>query len=120
MKKSILAKGMLAFFAATTIVSCHHNNSQNIEGAWVALSPDSTGTIQGIILEEDGKASSMAPTELQYESWQQEGDMLILSGGSIGSGQSVSVIDTFTIVKATDTELVLQNDGMTVTYEKQQ
>ncbi|WP_300726752.1 lipocalin family protein [uncultured Bacteroides sp.] len=119
MNKSLLVKGIVGLMAATAFVSCHQKE-QAIEGTWVEVAPDSVIAVQGVVLEQGGKAASVNPAALQYESWQKEGNLLILTGGAMANGQAISVVDTFTILKVTDTEMILQNDEMTITYEKQQ
>lgn len=59
-------------------------------------------------LAKEGKASSIGMATLQYESWQLLSDrQLVLSGKSIGNGQTISFSDTLAI-------LSLQQDTLTL------
>lgn len=59
-------------------------------------------------LTKEGKASSIGMATLQYESWQLLSDgQLVLSGKSIGNGQTISFSDTLAI-------LSLQQDTLTL------
>ena len=74
---------------------------------------------QGFVLEEDGTASSVNMATLQYSSWQQNGNELILSGKSIGNHQTIDFTDRYKIQKLTEDTLVLQSGSRTYTYKKQ-
>ncbi len=94
-------------------------NSDNIEGAWVEPVPGMEDMEQGFILEKGGKASSINMATLQYESWTREGNRLMLSGKSIGNGQTISFCDTLTITELTETSLTLErNKGYSVTFSR--
>lgn len=94
-------------------------NSLSVVGSWVEPIPGMEGQVQGIKMEEGGKASSVNMATLVYESWQQDGDQLMLTGKSIGNGQTIEFTDTVTIKKLTADSLVLDNRGMEIRYAKQ-
>lgn len=100
------------------IASCG-GNSESVVGAWVEPVPGLAGQVQGIKLENGGIASSVNMATLVYESWKQEGKLLILSGKSIGNGQTILFTDTMEIKKLTADSLILDNRGMEVCYVKQ-
>lgn len=105
--------------AMVTFAAC--NDTPSVEGAWVEPVPGMEGMTQGVKLEAEGKASSINMATLKYESWSQEGDRLILTGKSIGNGQTIDFADTLTIVSATADSLVLERkDGVKISYGKQQ
>ena len=54
-----------------------------------------------------------------YKTWEQQGDLLILTGESIGNGQTISFSDTLTIKKATQNELTIQDRNIKKTYTRQ-
>lgn len=93
-------------------------NGSDIAGEWVEPIPGMDDQIQGISLNADGTASSINMATLQYETWKREGDNLILSGKSIGNGQTISFSDTLLIKNLTDEEMSLTRGEMTITYRK--
>ena len=88
-------------------------------GAWVEPVPGMEGQVQGINIEEGGIASSVNMATLVYESWKQEGDQLVLTGKSIGNGQTIEFADTMAIKNLTPDSLILDNQGMEIRYAKQ-
>lgn len=95
-------------------------NGSDIAGEWVEPIPGMEDQMQGISLNADGTASSINMATLQYETWKREGDNLILSGKSIGNGQTISFSDTLLIKNLTDEEMSLTKGEMTITYRKRQ
>lgn len=86
-------------------------NKANIEGSWVEPVPGMPEMQQGFTLEKNGKATSIHMATLQYQSWKQEGNLLILSGQSIGNHQTISFSDTLILEKITPESLiVIQNE----------
>lgn len=90
-----------------------------IEGKWVEPIPGMEDQVQGISLEKDGKASSINSATLQYRAWVRQGDTLVLSGQSLGNGQTIDFVDAYQIEKLSNDELVLKNEDMTINYHKQ-
>ena len=79
---------MLAAILLTGLLVACSGNSTSVVGVWVEPVPGMEGQMQGIKIEEGGAASSVNMATLVYENWKQEGDKLILSGKSIGNGQT--------------------------------
>lgn len=111
-----LSKPALAFIAAMAFTAC---GGPSIEGDWVEQVPGMENYVQGISLEKDGKASSINMATLSFDSWEKKGDMLILSGKSIGNGVTVEFTDTLTIENLTADSLCLRNGGMAINYHRQ-
>lgn len=102
--------------AVVAFTACSGNS---IEGKWVEPVPGMENQVQGVNLEKGGKASSINMATLQYEKWEKNGNMLILSGKSIGNHETSSFTDTLTIEKQTGDELVLKKGSFTINYRKQ-
>lgn len=102
--------------ALAAMTACAGNG---IEGKWVEPIPGMENQVQGINLEKDGKASSINMATLQYEKWGKKDDKLILSGKSIGNGQTITFSDTLNIKELTDKELTLTKGNLTINYKKQ-
>lgn len=115
MVKKNLFKGVCGMITAMVFTACGDNS---IEGKWVQPVPGMENMEQGICIEKGGKASSINMATLKYEAWVQQGNRLLLSGQSIGNGQTIIFTDTLIIEKLTDTELVLTKGDWTSNYHK--
>lgn len=102
-----------------TVVAFTACGGNDIEGKWVEPVPGLENQMQGVNLEKGGKASSINMATLQYEKWEKKGELLILSGKSIGNAQTISFSDTLTIEKLTKDELTLKKGSQTINYQKQ-
>ena len=109
MRNCRFLKRVFFVFSAVALVACE---GAGIEGSWVEPIPGMPGQEQGFTLEAGGKASSINMATLQYESWKQEGDLLILSGKSLGNGQTISFADTLEVKKLDADSLILQQGQM--------
>lgn len=65
-------------------------------GDWVKPIPGIGGE-EGISIMADGKAASINRATLVYESWEQNGDTLFVSGKSIGNGSTGEMTDTLLV-----------------------
>ena len=92
-----MKKKMLAATLLMGLLAACGGNSASIVGSWVEPVPGLEGQVQGIKMEEGGVASSVNMATLVYESWKQEGTKLILTGKSIGNGQTIEFVDTMDI-----------------------
>ena len=117
MKKKVMKKvlGSLFLFAGLTALSACGEAS--VEGVWVEPVPGMEGEVQGFNLSEGGKAASVNMATLQYNGWEKVGNRLILSGNSIGNGQTISFRDTFLIEKISGDSLVLKDRNLRRAYK---
>lgn len=105
---------------ALTAIACSNAvqyNEQDLIGSWVEPIPGQTG-VQGVTLQEGGKAQSIHMATLRYEGWKCEGDRLILTGTSIGNKVSTDFADTLHIVKLTQDSLLLSRDRLRINYSR--
>lgn len=106
----MLKKMLMCTVLALTAFACA--KAPAIEGTWVQPIPGlSSGEMQGITLEKGGKASSVNMATLTYETWNQNGNTLVLTGKSLGNGQTIEVNLQYNIKELTDDKLVLSADG---------
>lgn len=112
-----MKKVYLALIAAALLVSCG-GNGKKLVGSWVQPIPGQENALQGMKLEKGGKAGSINMHTLVYEEWKTKGGQLILSGKSIGNGQTIEFTDTLKISKISAKELVLERGGYKVSYTK--
>lgn len=89
-------------------VSACMEQRESLLGQWVQPVPGMPRMEQGFVLKANGKASSVNMATLLYQAWEQRGDRLILSGISVGNGQTMAFSDTLVIEKLTRDSLVLR------------
>ena len=90
MKKLFFVLSAVLFTAACSSAPA------GLEGVWVqpiAAQPD---RVQGIRLNPDGSAQSIHMATLVYETWRTDGNTLILSGQSLGNGQTILFTENYT------------------------
>ena len=116
MNKILSAAVMLA------LIACGPKSETNVAdlvGNWIEVRPGNSQFVQGMTLNEDGSAASIGMATLLYEKWQQADGKIVLSGKSIGNGQTIEFNDTFNIVKHTADTLILgKNETFKLTYVK--
>lgn len=105
-----------ALLLAFNLTSC---NDSDIEGRWIQPVPGMEGMTQGFCIEKGGKASSINMATLQYETWEQDGNLLILTGKSIGNKQTCGFSDTLLIKELTDNTLTLLKGESEMRFTKQ-
>ena len=90
----------------------------SIVGTWVepAVEGSLLGDV-GFTLLEDGKVVSINTGFREYQSWKRVGDKLILNGVTNGTVQS-SFADTNNIISLDENQLVIGQDGYSVTYQR--
>lgn len=106
----------LLAMALLLLVSC---GEPSVVGSWIQPIPGMENQIQGIKLEKGGKASSVNMHTLVYQSWKQAGNKLILTGESIGNGQTIQFSEDFEIVQLSAEKLVLKSGDFELVYTRQ-
>ncbi len=111
----------LGMCSATVLLltACGHNSS-DLTGKWMQSVPGQPNIRQGIVLEENGKASSVNMYTLQYEAWEQQDDRLILSGKSVGNHQTIPFQDTLIIERLTPDSLIARKGNLTLSYVREE
>lgn len=110
-------KTMLIGLSIAALTAC--GNGESIVGKWVQPVPGIPNIKQGFALEEGGKASSINMATLPYETWQQQGSRLILSGRSIGNRQIIPFSDTLSIESLTWDSLILKKGKLIIRYARE-
>lgn len=118
MKRKNYHKGLLLGLLTVSITA--RGNADSPVGKWVQPVPGLPGLQQGFELEEGGKASSVNMATLRYETWQQTGNRLILTGKSIGNRQTIPFSDTLNIERLTPDSLILTKGRLTLRYAREQ
>lgn len=113
---SLLATGLLA---GSLLGSCTSRQDDLLVGQWLQPIPGFAEGYQGFRLEKDGSASSLNMSTLQYETWAlHNGSELILTGKSIGNGQTISFSDTLKLQSVTADSLILQRGNLLLRYSR--
>ena len=114
-----MAKKMLWLIGVVVALGAVSCGQSSIEGSWVEPIPGMERSKQGIMLNKGGKASSINMETLKYEKWSREGDLLILSGESIGNHQTLPFVDTLLIKELTIDRLLLERGELTIEYQRE-
>ena len=109
MKKVLLFSALALSFVT---ISC----TSPLVGTWVQPQTSFTQE-QGFVLYKDGTAADINVDYVVYESWEKNGDFLILKGKNVGSVKK-DFCDTMIIEKVTDNELILSQSGYSVTFNR--
>lgn len=102
---------------ATVLFACSAEKPA-LEGAWLEPIPGMPGKMQGFELQKDGRAASVNMATLQYESWEKDGDTLILRGKSLGNHQTISFTETLKIEQLTNETLIVKDSNAARTYRR--
>ena len=105
----------LCGFTALFLVSC---GSKSLEGTWVEPAKEDgiVGEI-GFTLLKDGSVVPINMGYSEFNAWEKVGNKIIFKGQYTGTNPH-EFADTLNIVKLTDEELVLEQAGYTVTYQR--
>lgn len=83
-----------------------------IQGSWVEPNPIDSTAVQGVKLNQDGTASSIGMATLLFKGWNlTDANTLVLTGESLGNGQTIPVADTLRVDKLNADSLVLSGAG---------
>lgn len=98
-------------------------NEKLFIGEWHEIMPVNTRIIQGVVLEKDGKASSVGMATLKYDGWKLLNSgkecRIVLSGESIGNGQTIQFTDTLNVISLNGDTLTLgKGDMYRIRYTK--
>ena len=107
---------LLMVMSAMSLTSC--GSRENIYGIWTQPVPGIPDAVQGFVLEKNGNASSINMATLSYEKWEQDGTSLILSGKSIGNGQTILFSDTMEVERLTPDSLFLRKGNLVLQYAR--
>lgn len=111
-----MKKHTFLFLLSICALSCTRE-SGSITGSWVTNMPDQPQHKQGFTLKDDGKAVAINLVGVNYEKWEKQGDLLIISGKSDADDQK-KIADTLKIISVADSTLILEKNGEKFSYSK--
>jgi hypothetical protein len=112
----MMKKHTFLLLLLTCLFSCT-KESGSITGSWVTDMPDQPQHKQGFTLKDDGKAVAINLGEMNYEKWEKQGDLLIISGKKNTESQE-DIIDTLKIISVGDSTLTVEKNGQKYSYTK--
>lgn len=96
---------------AQTLTVTAHSPYYYIQGAWVEPNLIDSTSVQGVQLNQNGTASSIGMATLVFNGWNLlNSNTLVLTGESLGNGQTIPVADTLRVDRLNADSLVL-SDG---------
>ena len=117
-----MKKNNLLFLPASLMImmSCAEGgnmfNETSFIGEWHEIMPVNKHILQGVVFEKDGKASSVGMATLKYNGWEllKKGKEcnIVLSGESIGNGQTIQFSDTLNVISLNNDTLTLGKGDM--------
>lgn len=116
-----MKKQLLFLTAAVLMLAGCAAQKDVLVGSWVQPVPGMADQVQGIQLEEGGKAASINMATLVYTGWRRDGaDAVVLTGQSVGNGQTIDFSEKMTVKTLTPQELTLVDpDGVEFVYTRQ-
>lgn len=109
-----MKKLLILAMAALGAVGCKPK-AIDLTGTWLQPVPGQTGGwMQGMELRADGSACSVNMYTLLLDTWQREGDKLIITGKSVGNGLSIAFTDTLTIDKRSTGDSLFLRQGTNI------
>lgn len=111
MKKAL----KLLFVCLLFLVGC---SKDPLVGRWVRPVEGQAGQVQGMALKADGTASSINMETLVYQTWKRDGDVLRLTGQSIGNGQTIDVSEEYRIESLDRKQLTLRVADFVIVYHR--
>lgn len=103
-------------FCLLCLYACTDNCEINLTGTWIEQMPDDMKYIQGFNLKNNGVAESVGMKTLLYSKWEMKKDKLILTGESVGNGQSHMFTDTMSIIRYNSDTLFLRRRNKEVVF----
>lgn len=91
-------------------------NEKEFVGSWIE---ENNNYRQGFNLKADGTATSIGTATLKYENWKSDGGQIILTGKSIGNGQTINFSETMQVIELTPDTMTLQRDDYRIKYHKE-
>lgn len=110
-------KKLLPIIGLIMLTAC--NDTPQITGTWTQPVPGMENMTQGFVLNTDGTAQSVNMATLEYETWSRDGDELVMTGNSIGNGQTIEFTQIYTIESLDDNALILRDGDITYKYTRE-
>lgn len=101
------------------LAACGGSEIPDLSGRWIDAGQLSAPFEQGFELNADGTAVSIGLHTVNYCSWQQEGDLLVLMAERMGNEEGPKFADTLHIVRLENDTMTVQRGSLQSTYMRQ-
>lgn len=101
------------------LAACGGSEIPDLSGRWIDAGQLSAPFEQGFELNADGTAVSIGLHTVNYCSWQQEGDLLVLMAERMGNEEGPKFADTLHIVRLENDTMTVQRGSLQSTYVRQ-
>lgn len=105
-------------FLLVCLVGLSACKPDKLVGTWLQPVNGQPGQEQGFVLKNDGTAASVNMQTLLYEGWKRKGQILVLSGKSVGNGQTIEFVEEYEIRKADEKNLELRMGDYVIHYQR--
>ena len=105
-----------------TVVSKTDTTYMEAVGSWTVPDPIAPDSAMGFELRTEGRARSIRMATLCYHGWSLTGERgkILLTGESIGNGQTIPFTETGLIARGADGRLTLVIEGSSLRYVKEE
>lgn len=110
----------LLFISLMSLAAC--NQCPDITGRWHTPVNGMENMTQGFQLHPNGAAESINMATLVYKTWSRpDCDTLVMTGTSIGNGQTIEFTETYHVsMRDKNTMILTHENGYTQTYTRRQ
>ncbi len=110
-------KPLIFLMLIVSLVACQSKDQDSVIGKWTMSGENHTGA--GFVFDKEGMASAFPAGDVEYKTWEMQGDNLILHGRKMENGSSSEFDQTLKVLSIQDNTLIVENeDGQTLTYTK--
>lgn len=104
-------KRLLALAVAVCMVSCCKTEDIDLSGTWIRFEANRSGWGHGMKLDSDGTASEVNIWGVILDSWEKDGDKLIIKGKNVQHRIALPFTDTLIIDKKSTRDSIILRQG---------
>lgn len=104
-------KRLLALAVAACMVSCCKTEDIDLAGTWIRFEANRSGWGHGMKLDPDGTASEINVWGVILDSWEKDGDKLIIKGKNVQHRIALPFTDTLIIDKKSTRDSIILRQG---------
>lgn len=110
-------KPFALFLLLISLVACQSKDKDSVVGKWTISGENQSDA--GFIFDKEGIASAFPAGDVEYKTWEMQGDNLILHGRRQENGTSNEYNQILKVISIKDNTLIVETEeGQTLTYTK--
>ncbi|MDR6194844.1 lipocalin family protein [Siphonobacter sp. SORGH_AS_0500] len=110
-------KPFALFLLLISLLACQNKDKDSVVGKWTLSGENQSDT--GFTLDKEGIASAFPAGDIDYQTWEMQGDNLLLHGRKQQNGSTSPYDHTLKVISIKDNTLIVETeDGQTLTYTK--